>query len=924
MPASEHPLIASPLVGYAQHRILLDESGKAVDYEFLEVNATFEKITGLSKELTIGKTVTEVLPGIDQDDFNWIQFYGQVALGGEERNFEQYSRPLDRWYRVHAYSTERLYFTTVFLDITANKQTEELLAKEKFQLDSIIEGTRVGTWEWNIQTGATVFNTQWAAIIGYTLAELAPVSIDTWERLAHPEDLAKSNQLIKRHINGELEYYEFESRMRHKDGSWVWVLDRGRIATWTEDGQPLLMFGTHQDINERKRTELALKERERELRQSLDQVKIFRTLVENSGDCFYVSDLNDGGRMIYANQATCRHFKAPLEVINTWKIQDWDPNFTREEIPALISAIKTQKILSLESAHRLADGSVVPVEISINYHADNNGVSLAYGWFQNISVRLSAEKKLTDAREQAERANLAKSEAMANMSHEIRTPLNGIIGFSELLSGSDLTENHRQYVSQIINSGNILLNIINDILDYSKMEAGMMALEVIKTDMTQLLKDCADLAALNAERKAIRLLLSIDSRMPRFAMVDPFRLRQIINNLLSNAVKFTEHGEVELQVKFEAQQDHIGAFSIIVRDTGIGIDEQQKSRLFKAFSQADSSTSRKYGGTGLGLVISEMLARKMGSAIQFESKPGLGSVFHFDFRTTVEWPLSNVSPVIGDIKSCLLIDSDQHSRGALIAMLSQWNISVRDYADSETALQELRARDCFDVIVTECQLSSPDGLQRIEQLRSRLTGLQWDQAIILIHSAKDNSRTAQQCERIKNHYCINRPIEPDDLFSLLCRIGSPPQHARQTIRSSRFTPGNKVDYSDVTVLIGEDVEVNMLLLHSMLIKLYPGIQIFTATNGAEVVQSYKQQQPNLILLDVQMPIMDGLTAAREIRTMDGMLAKMVPIIAITAGVFSEERQKCFDAGMNAFISKPVSLQALQYTLDKFLLLLHKA
>jgi PAS domain S-box-containing protein len=237
--------------GYALHKIVLDENDKHIDYEFVEVNEAFERITGLKKSNIIGKKVKKVLPGFEQGKFDWISLFSKVALENSEEIFEQYSEPLGKHYSVHAYSPEKEYFITIFTDMT-----DKIRANSK--LTSIIRNANIGTWEWNIQTGETIVNEQWANIVGYNLEELSPTNIDTWTQLAHPDDLKESNEKLNAHFNGKTAQYRCEARMLHKNGHWVWVLDTGKVFKWTDEGKPLLMSGVHQDITERKQAELKL------------------------------------------------------------------------------------------------------------------------------------------------------------------------------------------------------------------------------------------------------------------------------------------------------------------------------------------------------------------------------------------------------------------------------------------------------------------------------------------------------------------------------------------------------------------------------------------------------------------------------------------------------------------------------------------
>ncbi len=261
--------------GYALHKIVLNTNGKPVAYEFIEVNETFEKLTGLKKDYIIGKTVKEAIPGINKGKFDWINFYGKVALENSEEIFEQYSEPLGKYYSVHAYSPEKEYFITIFTNITDKIEKNTNLLR-------IIDNANLGTWEWNIQTGETIFNEQWAKIVGYTLEELSPVSINTWEKLSHPDDLKKSNEKLNAHFSGKTAQYQCEARMRHKNGQWVWVLDTGKVTQWTEEGKPLLMSGVHQEITERKQAEL-------QLYQKLETEKL---LSEISSDFIHTTDID--------------------------------------------------------------------------------------------------------------------------------------------------------------------------------------------------------------------------------------------------------------------------------------------------------------------------------------------------------------------------------------------------------------------------------------------------------------------------------------------------------------------------------------------------------------------------------------------------------------------------------------------------------
>ncbi|SMG34962.1 ATP-binding protein [Dethiosulfovibrio salsuginis] len=455
--------------------------------------------------------------------------------------------------------------------------------------------------------------------------------------------------------------------------------------------------------------------------------------------------------------------------------------YNEEEKPVIEEG---KPLLNKINPYYLANGELGYVQINKwPVFDENNAVNGIFGISRDITEHQKAVEELRSAKEEAESANKAKSEFLANMSHEIRTPLNGVIGFTDLLRSTPLSPIQKEYVENANVSGHTLLGIINDILDFSKIEAGMIELEMVPTDMVGLLKNCVDIVRYPAGKKNLEVSLNVDPSMPPFAMVDPIRLKQVLINLLSNGVKFTEKGEVTLEVRHRPLGGDRGVFSFFVRDTGIGIADEQRERLFKAFSQADSSTTRKFGGTGLGLVISEMIAQKMGSTIQLDSVYGEGTTFSLD----------------------------------LVAQYAQ----VPD--DLEEGLQE------------------PDGTQR--QDGSILTG----------------------------------------------RNG-------------------------IVVLVAEDVSMNMLLTKSLLNRVVPGVTVVEAENGAVALDKYRESPPDIILMDIHMPEMDGLEATKAIRELERISGMHVPIIALTAGVLKDEMERCKEAGMDDFLTKPIEVKKLQKAL----------
>jgi CheY-like chemotaxis protein/nitrogen-specific signal transduction histidine kinase len=535
----------------------------------------------------------------------------------------------------------------------------------------------------------------------------------------------------------------------------------------------------------------------------------------------------------------------------------------------------------------------------------------------NIRKRREIEQALKDATEQAQAASKAKSEFLANMSHEIRTPLNGVIGFTELLLKTPLTAVQQQYAQHANTSGQALLGIINDILDLSKIEAGKLDLEIIQTDIVELIEQTADIIKYHAGQKQLELLLSVAPTMPRLAHVDPVRLKQILINLLSNAVKFTEQGEVELKLEFTAIDQTRGRYAFTVRDTGIGIAEDQKKKLFNAFSQADSSTTRRFGGTGLGLAISNLLAEKMGGRIEVHSIFGKGSNFHFAIETTYahddEKPEQEPLPV----KRILVVDDNDNNRLILEHNFAHWGIDYVGCDNGSTALALLEQAPPFDVLIVDYHMPGMDGLETIALIREALHLTPERMPIILLHSSSDDPALRSECKKLGVRFNLTKPVKARELHRFLRNIYSSEARESAPSRPAVESPAETEHNGPRTVLVAEDVATNMMLIKILLKKTIPGVEILEAGNGLEAVEAVRTHPIDLVLMDVQMPELDGLAATRLIRKEEQDTARHIPIIALTAGALQEERERCLASGMDDFLTKPVQPAALAELHRKF-------
>ncbi|MEE1673098.1 PAS domain S-box protein [Agarivorans aestuarii] len=906
--------------------ILIEQSGIVRSF-----SPAAEQIFGYSEAEVIGKNVKMLMPRDigDQHDRILAGYKPKkesTVIGNERevfglrKNGEQF--PMELAVKEVFLKGNR-HFTGIVRDITARRKAQQKLADSERQFRTLTNNLQCVVYRIRLKDGEfpewLYLSEQIVEQTGYPVSDFLGVNpVRRYKELVHPDDTEES-LARSRGLNQKGGAISQEFRIIDASGKTKHMLQKAFVSM-DEEGRPAFSDGAIFDISEIKQVEAQLRESEERLDSAAsgaglgmwdyypqeDRIEVNAIYESMLG--YAKGELRDGDGLwarLKGDTATWMKLIHPTDVItNNEKLEQHlagDNDVLRNEIRLRCKNGQYRWILTIGRVSEL-DQHGKPLRI--------NGIHV------DIEETKKLEAALNEARSLADSANQAKSDFLANMSHEIRTPMNAIIGMSYLALETELDNKQRNYIDKVHRSAEALLGIINDILDFSKIEAGKLDIETIDFRLEDILDNLANLVGLRAEQKSLELLFDIDPSIPTALIGDPLRLTQILVNLCNNAVKFTEQGVVVVKIEAKQQDDEQVQLYFSVRDTGIGMTPEQQAKLFKPFSQADSSTTRKHGGTGLGLAICLKLTELMGGKIALNSELGEGSCFYFELPMRIQKNAQTLrdtnSAQLSSLKA-LVVDDNANAREINQQVIAGFGLQVEVASSGREAIamiQEYAQKAAFDMVFMDWKMPEMDGIQTVQQIQDQ--GFELD---VIMVTAFGRDELTKEAESINIDAVLTKPVTPSHLFDTIVQVRKI-EVFEQTRREAQQQGSNSdiAQLQGANILVAEDNDVNQELITELLKS--NGINCTVCDDGAQAVEYLKQNNVDGVLMDCQMPVMDGYTATKVIRHQLGL--KEMPVIALTANALAGDREKAIEAGMNDHIPKPINVNSLFSTMAKWI------
>ena len=801
----------------------------------------------------------------------------------------------------------------------ARQLQEELGQGEQRQRD-LFDGSPNGMLLVDGNGTILLANRQMSALFGYSQAELIGGSVD----MLLPERLRGQHPAFRQSYNQHAEIRLMNRRPillgQRKDGS-EFPLEIGLSPIQNNDETQILAAIV--DVSERKKAEQEVLQARKLLTGTLNSADRFSMITTDANGQITLFSAGAEKMLGYTadelvGKQTSAILHLPQEVISRAEELTRELGTPVEGFAAIVEIPLRQGSESREWHYVRKDGSTLLVNLTVTVIRDENNQPIGYvGVAYDVTEEKQAAAALQAAKLAAEAASQAKSDFLANMSHEIRTPMNAVLGMAHLLDGTPLSALQREYLGMINQSGKALLGVINDILDFSKIEAGKLELNPVAFNLNDMVDTLASFMSVNAANKEIELMIRVATDVPQHLVGDSLRLQQVLNNLSANAIKFTEAGEVALQITQIRRDADQTCLRFAIRDTGIGINEEQRSRLFSPFSQADNSMTRRFGGTGLGLVICKRLVELMGGEIGVSSTLGQGSEFWFTLPLQVQAGAIETALPIANMQTLnvLVVDDHPGSREFIAEICDTlgWQATCRD--SGEAALDLLAPDNSqnpqFDLLLVDMKMPGINGLQLAATLRQMAHTCQTPIVLMATAYAREAFLTAAEAPAVDAF--LIKPLTSSSLFNAAIEARSKRCEGVETSQTIQ-SPGRQ-KLKPVHLLLVEDNPMNQIVARGILEQL--GARLDVANNGAEAVQMLRAAPKRypLVLMDVQMPVMDGYTATRLIRE---ELKLDIPVITVSAGVTQAEREHCMACGMNDFVGKPINVDQLMQVLGRFL------